>query len=145
MANKSDTLYCSFCGKNQHEVIKLIAGPTVFICDECVVLCMDILREESKDREAFAKKELERNPGLGGTLQLATDSFAEIIEKRAKDLEVLEGYVKNHKKESEPYLMLQAALEKILEALPGEKAARPGSTEPIPLKPAAGGGFGGEG
>ncbi len=45
--NKS-TLYCSFCGKSQHEVRKLIAGPTVFICDECVELCMDIIREESK-------------------------------------------------------------------------------------------------
>ena len=43
-----NTLYCSFCGKSQHEVRKLIAGPTVFICDECVELCMDIIREESK-------------------------------------------------------------------------------------------------
>jgi ATP-dependent Clp protease ATP-binding subunit ClpX len=42
------TLYCSFCGKSQHEVRKLIAGPTVFICDECVELCMDIIREENK-------------------------------------------------------------------------------------------------
>lgn len=43
-----NTLYCSFCGKSQHEVRKLIAGPTVFICDECVELCMDIIREEHK-------------------------------------------------------------------------------------------------
>lgn len=43
-----NTLYCSFCGKSQHEVGKLIAGPTVFICDECVELCMDIIREETK-------------------------------------------------------------------------------------------------
>ena len=42
-------MYCSFCGKSQHEVRKLIAGPTVFICDECVELCMDIIKEESKD------------------------------------------------------------------------------------------------
>jgi ATP-dependent Clp protease ATP-binding subunit ClpX len=42
------TLYCSFCGKSQHEVKKLIAGPTVFICDECVELCMDIIKEEHK-------------------------------------------------------------------------------------------------
>ena len=41
-------LYCSFCGKSQHEVRKLIAGPTVFICDECVELCMDIIKEENK-------------------------------------------------------------------------------------------------
>ncbi len=44
-----NTLYCSFCGKSQHEVRKLIAGPTVFICDECVELCMDIIREENKN------------------------------------------------------------------------------------------------
>ncbi|PIT70976.1 ATP-dependent Clp protease ATP-binding subunit ClpX [Bartonella tribocorum] len=43
-----NTLYCSFCGKSQHEVRKLIAGPTVFICDECIELCMDIIREENK-------------------------------------------------------------------------------------------------
>ena len=55
MANNSgggdskNTLYCSFCGKSQHEVRKLIAGPTVFICDECVELCMDIIREETKN------------------------------------------------------------------------------------------------
>ena len=46
--DSKSTLYCSFCGKSQHEVRKLIAGPTVFICDECVELCMDIIREEGK-------------------------------------------------------------------------------------------------
>ena len=46
--NNKNILYCSFCGKSQHEVKKLIAGPTVFICDECVELCMDIIKEESK-------------------------------------------------------------------------------------------------
>jgi ATP-dependent Clp protease ATP-binding subunit ClpX len=47
-SDNKNTLYCSFCGKSQHEVRKLIAGPTVFICDECVELCMDIIREENK-------------------------------------------------------------------------------------------------
>jgi ATP-dependent Clp protease ATP-binding subunit ClpX len=47
--NNKNILYCSFCGKSQHEVRKLIAGPTVFICDECVELCMDIIKEEGKD------------------------------------------------------------------------------------------------
>ena len=47
--NSKNILYCSFCGKSQHEVRKLIAGPTVFICDECVELCMDIIKEENKD------------------------------------------------------------------------------------------------
>jgi len=47
-SDSKNTLYCSFCGKSQHEVRKLIAGPTVFICDECVELCMDIIKEEGK-------------------------------------------------------------------------------------------------
>ncbi|MFY8049492.1 MAG: ClpX C4-type zinc finger protein, partial [Erythrobacter sp.] len=47
-SDSKSTLYCSFCGKSQHEVRKLIAGPTVFICDECVELCNDIIREETK-------------------------------------------------------------------------------------------------
>ena len=53
--NNKNILYCSFCGKSQHEVRKLIAGPTVFICDECVELCMDIIKEENK--EAFVKNQ----------------------------------------------------------------------------------------
>ncbi|PPR18359.1 MAG: ATP-dependent Clp protease ATP-binding subunit ClpX [Alphaproteobacteria bacterium MarineAlpha9_Bin7] len=48
-SESKNTLYCSFCGKSQHEVRKLIAGPTVFICDECVELCMEIIREEHKN------------------------------------------------------------------------------------------------
>ena len=46
-------LYCSFCGKSQHEVRKLIAGPTVFICDECVELCMDILKDDNKNNKSL--------------------------------------------------------------------------------------------
>ena len=49
--DSKNTLYCSFCGKSQHEVRKLIAGPTVFICDECVELCNDIIREEVAETE----------------------------------------------------------------------------------------------
>ena len=48
------TRYCSFCGKSEHEVRKLIAGPTVFICDECVVLCMDIIK--AADKGVLAKE-----------------------------------------------------------------------------------------
>ena len=48
-------LYCSFCGKSQHEVRKLIAGPSVFVCDECVELCNDIIREELEDRAERAR------------------------------------------------------------------------------------------
>ena len=46
--DKDKSLFCSFCGKNQHEVKKLIAGPSVFICDECIDLCTDIIKEEIK-------------------------------------------------------------------------------------------------
>jgi hypothetical protein len=49
-------LYCSFCGKSQHEVRKLIAGPSVFICDECVDLCNDIIREEVQEAQAEAAR-----------------------------------------------------------------------------------------
>ena len=54
-SDSKSTLYCSFCGKSQHEVRKLIAGPTVFICDECVELCNDIIREEAKGSIAGKK------------------------------------------------------------------------------------------
>jgi len=47
-SDSKNTLYCSFCGKSQHELSKLIAGPTVYICNECVELCMDIIGEENK-------------------------------------------------------------------------------------------------
>lgn len=51
-------LYCSFCGKSQHEVRKLIAGPSVFICDECVELCNDIIREELEEKAQSARSSL---------------------------------------------------------------------------------------
>ena len=54
--SNKNTLFCSFCGKSQHEVKKLIAGPTVFICDECVELCMEIIKEEVKTNEGKAKR-----------------------------------------------------------------------------------------
>ena len=51
-------LYCSFCGKSQHEVRKLIAGPSVFVCDECVELCNDIIREELEERAERTRDKL---------------------------------------------------------------------------------------
>ena len=57
--NNKNILYCSFCGKSQHEVRKLIAGPTVFICDECVELCMDIIKEENKSSLLNIKMEFQ--------------------------------------------------------------------------------------
>ena len=55
---EKEKLYCSFCGKSQHEVKKLIAGPNVFICDECVDLCTDIIKEESKTSLLKSSKEV---------------------------------------------------------------------------------------
>jgi ATP-dependent protease Clp ATPase subunit len=73
---REPTMYCSFCGKSQHEVRTLIAGPTVFICNECVGLCKRILRQESKPRrwlrsllripEAFDKKISVWKKGVSG-------------------------------------------------------------------------------
>ena len=57
-ADSGKTLYCSFCGKSQHEVRKLIAGPSVFICDECVALCNDIIREELEEKASSARSSL---------------------------------------------------------------------------------------
>jgi ATP-dependent Clp protease ATP-binding subunit ClpX len=76
MAKKTDnsTLYCSFCGKSQHEVRKLIAGPTVFICDECVRLCMDIIREEE-------------------TTPTATRDGSKGVPTPQEIMDILEGYV----------------------------------------------------
>ena len=55
--NDKDSLFCSFCGKSQKEVKKLIAGPTVFVCDECVELCMDIIKEDSKNNKIKVKQD----------------------------------------------------------------------------------------
>ncbi len=56
--NDKESLFCSFCGKNQKEVKKLIAGPTVFVCDECVELCMDIIKEDNKNNKSKIKKDV---------------------------------------------------------------------------------------
>jgi len=89
--NNKNILYCSFCGKSQHEVRKLIAGPTVFICDECVELCMDIIKEESKDTL------VKHQDGLPSPKEICTvlDDYV-IGQKLAK--EVLSVAVHNHYK-----------------------------------------------
>jgi ATP-dependent Clp protease ATP-binding subunit ClpX len=86
-----NTLYCSFCGKSQHEVAKLIAGPTVFICNECVELCMDIIREENKSALVASKDGVPSPQQIKGVL----DDYV-IGQARAK--RVLAVAVHNHYK-----------------------------------------------
>jgi ATP-dependent Clp protease ATP-binding subunit ClpX len=88
---RDDTLYCSFCGKSQHEVRKLIAGPTVFICDECVELCLDIMKEEHK---AVLKKDWDGIPNPRYIYNVLNDYV--IGQEQAK--KVLSVAVHNHYK-----------------------------------------------
>jgi len=87
-------LYCSFCGKSQHEVRKLIAGPSVFICDECVELCNDIIREELEEKAASARSDLPKPAEILDVL----DQYV-IGQSRAK--KVLAVAVYNHYKRLE--------------------------------------------
>ncbi len=88
-------LYCSFCGKSQHEVRKLIAGPSVFVCDECVELCNDIIREEVQEQA-----------GASGSSKLPTpheinDILDEYVIGQERAKKVLSVAVYNHYKRLE--------------------------------------------
>jgi ATP-dependent Clp protease ATP-binding subunit ClpX len=85
-------LYCSFCGKSQNEVRKLIAGPSVFICDECVDLCNDIIREEIQ--EASSGESLDRLP----TPKEVSESLGEYVIGQSRAKKVLAVAVYNHYK-----------------------------------------------
>jgi ATP-dependent Clp protease ATP-binding subunit ClpX len=66
--NDKDSLFCSFCGKSQKEVKKLIAGPTVFVCDECVALCMDIIKEDTKNSNIKVKQDIPKPSEINSVL-----------------------------------------------------------------------------
>ena len=90
-SDSKNTLYCSFCGKSQHEVRKLIAGPTVFICDECVELCMDIIREETRSAG------LKSSEGVPAPREIC-DVLDDYVIGQAKAKKVLSVAVHNHYK-----------------------------------------------
>ena len=90
-SDNKNTLYCSFCGKSQHEVRKLIAGPTVFICDECVELCTDIIKEEHKNN-------LDKSDGGVPTPQYILDVLNDYVIGQAQAKKVLSVAVHNHYK-----------------------------------------------
>jgi len=94
-SDSKSTLYCSFCGKSQHEVRKLIAGPTVFICDECVELCNDIIREETKGGLVG------RKDGATPTPQAICDVLNDYVIGQQRAKRVLSVAVHNHYKRLE--------------------------------------------
>ena len=97
-------LYCSFCGKSQHEVRKLIAGPSVFICDECVELCNDIIREEMQDQSPAGTAKLPKPAEINAIL----DEYV-IGQERAK--KVLAVAVYNHYKRLDARSSSKSAVE----------------------------------
>jgi len=115
-AKTPSTLYCSFCGKSQHEVRKLIAGPTTFICDECIVLCEDIIWEEDESRvrilirmpagydfddtlnDAIARAIDERMPGLDIKYDCRTQQVGELPETFGRSVAIYSFDPKSHSK-----------------------------------------------
>ena len=111
-------LYCSFCGKSQHEVRKLIAGPSVFICDECVELCNDIIREEMQEGVGEATSRLPKPREINDSL----DQYV-IGQEQAK--KVLSVAVYNHYKRLEAADETQRArLEELRLSLEASEQAR---------------------
>lgn len=92
MAVEKNTLYCSFCGKSQHEVKKLIAGPVVFICDECVTLCMNIIVEADlpNDEPLSREAELFRREALLSEAVSLMESMLEQERIRRRPYDLLE-------------------------------------------------------
>ena len=95
---KKETLYCSFCGKSQHEVKKLIAGPNVFICDECINLCTDIIQEEQQEH---ASKETGKTPSPKQIKKVLDDYvIGQDIAKKVLSVSVYNHYKRLSSKEN---------------------------------------------
>jgi len=103
-ADNGKLLYCSFCGKSQHEVRKLIAGPSVFICDECVELCNDIIREEMQEQSPATSSKLPTPIELKSTLD-------DYVIGQAAAKKVLSVAVYNHYKRLEARSASQEGVE----------------------------------
>ena len=95
--NDKESLFCSFCGKSQKEVKKLIAGPTVFVCDECVELCMDIIKEDSKNSKSKIKKDTPKPSQINQYLNdyVIGQSNAKKAEKKKNEIEEKKEREKN--------------------------------------------------
>ena len=74
-SSSEKVLYCSFCGKSQHEVKKLIAGPSVFICDECIELCNDIIRDEAPADSAAGAKAAKSDLPIPSEIKASLDQY----------------------------------------------------------------------
>jgi hypothetical protein len=85
--DEKESLFCSFCGKSQKEVKKLIAGPTVFVCDECVELCMDIIKEDTKNNKIKLKKDTPKPSEIKKTKNRLNEIYSKHTGKKIDEIQ----------------------------------------------------------
>ena len=95
MSTGKDTQYCSFCGKSIHEIEKLISGPTAYICNECVDLCQDIIKEETKAPKSSALTTENENAQLKKALKKARKIIELLITSRSSEIKEADAVLKN--------------------------------------------------